>query len=246
MYARQARQLGQLLATHIEQGRQEEACGLLLPILSGPMAFRLLDQIAAPVGRLSSQNAKSFLDWIGSTHTEGGWVVIGSALREWIPLNMAGSFERTRQFIILADVWHATDSFGERVLGPAMLYDLPLALELLDHWRQDANRWVRRATGVAVHFWAKRNRGAPDSAPQAQVLLAFLEPLFEERNWDALKGVGWGLKTLGRYYPDLVRDWLIQQIGQQKCQYRPLVLRKATTYLPGADRQMVFQVLSSK
>ena len=246
MYAQQARQLGQLLATHIEQGRQEVACGLLLPILSGPMEFRLLDQIGAPVGRLAPLTVNSFLDWIGSTHTEGGWVVIGSALREWIILNMAVSFERTRQFIILADVWHATDSFGERVLGPAMLYDLPLAFELLDHWRQDANRWVRRATGVAVHFWGKRTRGASGSAPQAQTLLAFLEPLFEERNWDALKGVGWGLKTLGRYYPDLVSEWLVVQIVEQKRPFRPLILRKALTFLPEADRGKVTQGLASR
>ena len=246
MNTQQARQLGQLLATHIEQGQQEEACGLLLPILSGPMAFRLLDQIGAPVGRLAPQTANPFLDWIGSTRTEGGWVVIGSALREWIPTNMVECFVRTRQFVILANVWYATDSFGERVLGPALLYDFQSALELLKTWQQDPDRWVRRATGVAVHFWAKRRRGASGSAPQAQALLAFMEPLFEERNWDALKGIGWGLKTLGRYYPDLVRDWLIQQIGQKKRPYRSLVLRKATTYLPEADRQMVFQVLSSR
>lgn len=28
---------------------------------------------------------------------------------------------------------------------------------------------------------------------------------------DAVKGMGWGLKTLGRHYPDLVADWLGQQ-----------------------------------
>jgi 3-methyladenine DNA glycosylase AlkD len=245
MNTQQARELGQLLADLIVIGQQEKAHNLLLPILSGPMAFRLLDQIGAPIGKLDSQNANPFLDWIGSNRTEGGWVVIGSALRERIPLNMAESFERTREFVILADIWHATDSFGERVIGPALLYDFQPALELLKTWRQDSDRWVRRATGVAVHFWAKRRRGMLDSTLQAQALLAFMEPLFEERNWDALKGVGWGLKTLGRYYPDMVREWLILQTVQWKRQCRSLVLRKALTYLPEVDRQKVIQGLAS-
>jgi 3-methyladenine DNA glycosylase AlkD len=246
MLTKQARELGQQLASLIETGQSEKAQESLSPILAGPMAFRLLDQMGAPIGRTATQSANPFLDWIGTTRTEGGWVVIGSAIREWIPLKMAEAFGRTRHFILQADVWYATDSFGERVIGPALLYDFQPALELLKPWRQDTNRWVRRATGVACHFWAKRRRGAPDSEVQAQAWLDFVEPLFEERNWDALKGVGWGLKTLGRYYPDLVREWLIVQAIEHKRPFRSLILRKALTYLPEQDRQKVVQGLVSR
>jgi hypothetical protein len=45
--------------------------------------------------------------------------------------------------------------------------------------------------------------------------------------------VGWGLKTLGRYYPDLMADWLAQQVGRR---HRALMLRKALTYLSDAQR----------
>ncbi|HEX9616936.1 MAG TPA: hypothetical protein VGA03_05930 [Anaerolineales bacterium] len=41
-------------------------------------------------------------------------------------------------------------------------------------------------------------------------MLDFLAPLFSERETEAVKGVGWGLKTLGRHYPDLVSDWLVE------------------------------------
>ena len=34
--------------------------------------------------------------------------------------------------------------------------------------------------------------------------------MFEEWEMDAVKGVGWGLKTLGKHYPDLVADWLVR------------------------------------
>lgn len=115
--------------------------------------------------------------------------------------------------------------------GPTLVAGLQPALELLAPWREDANRWVRRTVGVAVHFWAKRSRG--QHAAEAEVLLTFLEPMFEEWDMDAVKGVGWGLKTLGRHYPDLVADWLAQQVGRP---HRALMLRKALTYLSDEQR----------
>jgi hypothetical protein len=57
--------------------------------------------------------------------------------------------------------------------------------------------------------------------------------MFEEWEMDAVKGVGWGLKTLGRHYPDLVADWLAQQVGRR---HRALMLRKALTYLSNEQR----------
>ena len=60
--------------------------------------------------------------------------------------------------------------------------------------------------------------------------------MFAEWDMDAVKGVGWGLKTLGKYYPDLVADWLAQQAVQGQQRYRTLMLRKALTYLPAEQR----------
>jgi hypothetical protein len=71
---------------------------------------------------------------------------------------------------------------------------------------------------------------------QAERLLAFLEPMFEEWEMDAVKGVGWGLKTLGRHYPDLVTEWLVEQVVLRQRRHRALMLRKATTYLPDEQR----------
>jgi hypothetical protein len=53
---------------------------------------------------------------------------------------------------------------------------------------------------------------------------------------DAVKGVGWGLKTLGRYYPDLVAEWLPRQVIRR---HRALMLRKALTYLSDEQRTRV-------
>jgi 3-methyladenine DNA glycosylase AlkD len=174
-----------------------------------------------------------FLDLIATDKTEGGWVVISSVLQAQLDHDLPGAFVRCHDFIIAGDVWYAADTLGEGVPGQALVNHFQLALELLAPWREDANAWVRRAVGVAVHFWAKRSRGAAEHAPRAEELLATLEPMFEEWDMRAVKGVGWGLKTLGKYYPDLVADWLPAQIGRR---HRALMRRKALTYLSDEQR----------
>ena len=67
-----------------------------------------------------------------------------------------------------------------------------------------------------------------------------LTPLFEEKDIRAAKGAGWGLKTIGRYYPLVAYKWLINSLVIEK--RRPLVIvkRKALTYLPDEMKQTFF------
>ena len=71
------------------------------------------------------------------------------------------------------------------------------------------------------------------------MLLAFLEPMFDEWDMTAVKGVGWGLKTMGRHYPDLVASWLPGQMGRR---HRSLMLRKA---MKGLDEEQRAYVLGA-
>ncbi len=166
----------------------------------------------------------------------GGWVVIASALRKRLPADQEGILERCKSMIELADTWYATDTLAERVAGAALRQEMESALKPMQDWVQSINRWVRRACGVAVHNWAKQAHGRPECREGVQCLLAFLEPLFEEREKDALKGIGWGLKTLGRYYPRQVAGWLQEQMDNNRAP-RALMLRKAYTFLPDHSRQ---------
>ena len=241
MNTREADELGQRIAALVQSRQPTPAYALLAPVLAEHTPFRLLDRIgrATGAGRLPAANA--FLNRIADARTEGGWVVIASALGQQLDRDPAGAFDRCKRFVVAADVWYATDILGERVPGPAMVAYLPQALILLAPWREDDNRWVRRMVGVAAHFWAKRAHGAPEHISHAQVLLDFLEPMFEERDVDAVKGVGWGLKTLGKYYPDLAADWLAQVVRCRR-RYRALMLRKALTYLPARQRARIIDL----
>jgi hypothetical protein len=236
MNSREANALGKRLADKLATGDVAGAYSTLKPILEQRTPFRLLDHMAVAAGSGSWSKTITFLDLVAADGREGGWVIIGAFLGQGYPSRPGGVIPECRRYIVAADTWYGADILGERVPGPALLEDLAQALDLVAPWRADANRWVRRSLGVAVHFWAKRSMGDRALESQVQALLDFLSPMFEESNMDAVKGVGWGLKTLGRYYPGQVTSWLLAQSGRP---HRRPMLRKAVTHLPEQERRVI-------
>lgn len=235
MKIQEARDLGDQIAALVAVERLEDAYALLSPILLARTPFRLLDAIGA---RVRGAAVNAFLDRIAAERTEGGWVVIASALRQQIDGDLPGAFERCCGYVAAANVWYGADIFGERVPGPALVAQFDAALVALAPWREHPERWIRRMVGVAVHYWAKQARGAGQYLLQVGALLDLLVPMFTEKDTDVVKGVGWGLKTLGKYYPEPVSDWLVRQSARP---HRALMLQKATTYFPVELRRRVLR-----
>jgi len=236
----EAVEFGKLVGSLVQNDDLVGAYQELSPALTNRTLFRILEKISLGIwqvtGVASLSIVNTFLDHIAARKTEGGWVVIGSLLRSQLDADMPAALTRCHKYLTSAEVWYVADILGERLPGPALLVDFDAALRLLHPWRADPNRWVRRDVGVAVHFWAKRSQ---INIVRAQRLLSLLEPMFEERNLDALKGVGWGLKTIGKYYPGLISEWLADQMFENQSHPRALMLRKALTYLPESQRARI-------
>jgi hypothetical protein len=232
----EAKALGKQLAELVHSDQIDAGWQLLAPILSQRTKFVMLEHIGAPVGAGPMKPANQFLARVTAEGTEGGWVIIGSILREQLNQDLNGAFERARTTIIAADIWYGADIIGERVPGPGLVNHFEQTYAILKNWRCAENRWVRRAVGVGTHFWAKRSKGNPALAPQAEALISLLEPMFSEWEMDTVKGVGWGLKTLGHKYPALMADWL-EGVLQTKPKHRAIMLRKALTYLPKFEKE---------
>jgi 3-methyladenine DNA glycosylase AlkD len=241
MNAQEARALGARLAPLVRDGQINKAYTLLAPVLRARTKFDVLRRIAGPVGAEPLDPVNAFLARVAADSTEGGWVVISKALEGQLARDLPGAFARCREYVIAADVWYGADIFGEGVVGEALVVHFEPTLAALAPWREDANRWVRRAVGTGVHFWAKRSEGASALSPQAESLLDLLELLFEEREMDAVKGVGWGLKTLGKKYPDLVTAWLTEQVVRQGRPHRAIMLRKAMAGLSESQRARILR-----
>jgi 3-methyladenine DNA glycosylase AlkD len=246
MKAKEARTLGSRLAGYVRDGDMAQAHALLAPVLAERESFAKLRLIAEPIGTEPLEPVNALLDRIAADKTMGGWVVIAKALEQQLGRDLAGALGRCQAFIIAADVWYGADTLGEGVMGEALVQYFAPTLALLRPWREHSNAWVRRAVGVSVHFWAKRSDGAAVLASRAEALLALLAPMFGEWDMAAVKGVGWGLKTLGRYYPDLVTDWLVSEALPNQQRYRALMLRKALTYLPEPHKDRVRRVNEEK
>jgi hypothetical protein len=236
MNLKEARELGIKLATLVHAGEKIKAMALLSPILAQRVKFPLLGEIGKQIGEGPLETTNAFLPHIAATKAEGGWPIIGMALNAQLDRNLDDVMERCRGFIVEGDVWYSADILGERVPGPGLLRDFKPILNILKNWREDENRWVRRTVGIAVHFWAKRAKSAPEMIQQSEQLLNLLEPLFTEREINAVKGIAWGLKTIGKHYPELLTNWLETEIIPSKPKYRAIMLRKALTFLTPEQR----------
>jgi hypothetical protein len=237
--ARQADACGSQIAGWLTAGQAAQASTALGRVLSGKTAFRLLDRIGSKIGAGPLEETGAFLKTVARGQAMGAWPLIGSALAAQLDRDLEGALERCRGFIRIGDVWYAADTLAERVPGAALVANFGRALAVLKPWRTDPDRWVRKSCGVAVHLWAKRSRGEDRHLPKVKRLLAFLAPAFPEEDLDAVKGIGWALKTLGRLYPETVAAWLVQRAGRADF-VRPLMLRKATKYLSAAQRNGVY------
>lgn len=174
----------------------------------------------------------------------GAWPVLGTALKVWSEKHLSECLELCRIGSIAGDLWYATDILGERVPGPALVCDFDQTLAILKTWRSDPNPWVRRSIGVGIHVWTKRSQGKKEFSARAGEILSFLEPLFGEREIDAVKGIGWSLKTLGRFYPDLAFPWLRRMLTSHPSGFRPLMVRKAVTYFSPAQKKEIARIAS--
>ena len=240
MRVNEARRIGKQVAMLVHSGYPHAAYQLLVPTLAERTRFPMLERIGEPIGAGRIDSANAFLELAVQGKTEGGWVVIGAALRGQLGRDMPGAFKRARDAIRAAQVWYASDIIGERVPGQALVEYFDAALEQLDPWRGDSCRWVRRSVGVAVHLWAKRSHGDDELGSRAVALMDFLEPLMPDWDMDSVKGTGWGLKTLGKYYPEALTDWLVERLPGQP-RMRAIVRRKAMTYLSAEQRKRVLE-----
>jgi len=201
MKTQEARDKGDRLEYLIGCGDYAKADELLLPLLQSKTSFALLDVIGSRMGSVPLEPVNLYLDALSRHMTMGGWVVIASALRSQLASDLPGAIQRSKAFTRLSSTWYGVDIFGERVPGPALVMDFDRAVELIKPWRSDPDRWIRRMMGVGAHYWAKQAHGKDQYCEEVNLLLELLEPMFSERNIDAVKGVGWGLKTLGVSIP---------------------------------------------
>ena len=234
----EVKQLSVAFAEAAAAGDAAAAIEKLEPLLNSKCPFPKLDLLGKYIGAEAMHDHDGFLrafDQIVDYQAMGGYVVVGQALVAFLETDFARAMQKSREYIVKGDRWYVCDIIGERSLGSATVEHFDEALPFLKEFLEDGNRWVRRSAGVAVHFFAK---SVLDDPEKAQRLLELLEPYIAERQFDAVKGIGWGLKTLGKTYPQFVVPFLEKYL-QNKKHMSKLMLRKALTYLRSEQRKEI-------
>ena len=227
----------------IESGKINSVWDKLLPVLNARTAFHMLDLIGREIGERILTHKSSYLDFfdqLSGKKLMGGYVIIARALISLLPKDFKECFARAKRYIIEGDEWYVCDIFGERILGYAIIDHYDKALPLFRDFSRDDNHWVRRSVGVAAHYFAKNCREAERDNKKATEILELLAMQICERDIRIMKGIGWGLKTLGRYYPELLVPFMKKQIREK--QISALIIRKSIMYLNKTSKNEILHL----
>jgi len=225
----QAREAAKKCVESINRNNMKALWEVLNPILDAKVPFPLLDEMGKILGEAGKFSLPKYLevfDEIFARGRMGGYVILGQALGRLLDVEFEASLSKAREYIAKGAEWYVCDIIGERVLGPALVNHFERALPYLEGLTREEDRWVRRSIGVAVHFFAKER---PKDQERVRKLLALSSLLIEDHRRDVVKGVGWGLKTIGKYQPRLIEEYLQEALKSKRLS--KLMLRKASTYL---------------
>lgn len=97
--------------------------------------------------------------------------------------------------------WDSCDDFCVRVMGP-FLYRFPDLIPRTEKWAISSNRWLRRASAVALIYSVRRGNALPDIFQHADLLLVDSDDKVQ-------KGYGWMLKEAANRFPHEVFDYVM-------------------------------------
>lgn len=223
----------------IDRGDQESLWNTLNPVLDAKVPFPLLDEMGrllGEAGRLDPSRYFIVFNEIIATNKMGGYVIVGQALAALCEIELEASIHRAKEIIAKGQRWYVCDIVGERVLGQSLVAHFETTTTILEEMTSVENQWVRRSIGVAVHFFAKRR---PEDLEKMKRLISLLSLLIEDKRVNVVKGVGWGLKTIGKHQPKLVEEYLQETVKTKRISR--LMLRKATTYLEERTKEKLFK-----
>lgn len=203
----------------------------LKPILNSKCSFYKLDLLGELIGYELKEDLDKLIngfDALIKYNKMGSYVICSKGLTQLLPNNLGLVMEKSRDYIIFGDTWYVCDIVGERSIGQSLVDYFDLTLPWIKKFLDDKNKWIKRSAGVSMHFFTKRTKNEKE---KTILLLNTLEPYIEEKNIDIVKGIGWGLKTIGRYYPELLTSFMQEQLSKKRKISR-VIIRKSLTYLP--------------
>ena len=148
----------------------------------------------------------SFCDQLPVLKTIGGNVLIGIILQKRLPDQFNESFQKAAEYIDADHEWYVSDIIGERVYGYGLLKYPKQALPLLKKLSNHQSHMVVRAVGPGIHYATKKGL---DKQWVEKAFRLLLEKANVKNHFEK-KGLGWAAKTIAKFHPDIIENYLKQ------------------------------------
>ena len=190
-----------LISVYQRQGLKKFTTGIHGEILKIKIKFPLLEFVGETLYKnIPSGNQIELLDAMIATHEMGAFPIAGKLLQLRADQHLTESFRKAEKYIIEGDEWYVCDIIGERVFGHALLHWPEKTIPVLKKMAKHENQWMVRCIGVATHYAVKKGLDKNNANKVFHLLLS----LSNETEFHTRKGIGWGAKTIAKFYPDII------------------------------------------
>lgn len=173
-------------------------------LLKKKVKFPLLEEAANQLFTLVPIESQiDLLRKLISLKTIGGNAIAGKLLQNRLTNYYNESIEVAIEFICFGDEWYVCDIIGERVFGYALLTQPEKTIPVLNKFKKHNNDWIIRSIGVATHYAVKKGLKKKYVDQMFKLLLS----LSHTTNFHIKKGVGWGVKTIAKFHPEIVEKY---------------------------------------
>ncbi|MCK4547275.1 MAG: DNA alkylation repair protein [Candidatus Eisenbacteria sp.] len=237
--SQRAAELALECGVHLAADNLDAFWGCLQPVLKAKISDESLALFGEILGEQASKDPERYFrafDEMVEKKSQGCYVIVAKALSRMLETHLEQCCDHARDYIAQGESFEVSDYVGQGVLGQALVKYFDQTVGVLDKLSHDESRWVRRSVGAAVQFFSEEVR----DADRNQRLLELTLPLMATDDDVVLKGVGWGLKTIGRYHPKLLEKFLKTHIGRREISLA--VVKKAVAYLnPTVGQDLIRQ-----
>jgi 3-methyladenine DNA glycosylase AlkD len=180
---------------------------LLKEAFSKKIRFPLLEYLGIELYKaIPVKDHESITDAIVAQDTIGGYVVAGIMLQQKLSSSLHHSIALAEKYIVAGDKWYVCDIVGERVPGHSLLLFPEDTYPILERMAVNQNKWIVRSVGVATHYAVKNGLKKVD-VERMFLLLLFLS---DTTDFHTKKGVGWAVKTIAKFHPEIIEKYTAQ------------------------------------
>ncbi len=213
----ESRDIAERLLTYFDQNEMDAFWSLLDEnILHRKVMEKYLRAVADTFAKHLAEDPDTWLllcDKMAERETDSAYNLTSLIMGGMLPQRMKECFDRSRIYLSDTERWFSSDVYASHVVCEGLKFDFTRAVEYLHDFVNHSSIWVKRCVGIAVHHYARQVRDMPE---RISVLLDLIKNVMGEKDVRVAKGVGWGLRSIGEFYPETLIRFARKNFARKK------------------------------